>query len=207
MSHCSHIYTTDSDDPTDHDACKVMSTVCKARIPFIWIAMYAPGDSRAQDTDYEQDEEDWEEQYLVFMTSPREAVINLERRMESLKKLIPEQYHNHITNLIQKLNQIDKRYVGVAIDDIEQIGSDSMTESAKGWEDILKGLDKPVMEVRTGLSKLLKGSGIPESWKALLASSGMDVGAVATKITEINNENEWIISGGLTAEEILEWET
>lgn len=205
MSHCSFLYTSDSSDQILNNSHSGAIEVCGACIPLFWLAMYSEGQVVARDIDYQAENLDAEEQYLAFVTPIELALQKLNRRKRSLLALIPEQFHEHLEEFIGCLRRATKRYVLVSIEEIESIGSESMNESAMKWSRILAGLDEPVTNIRPGVIRYLAGSGIPPSWRVLLASSDLATGWVVPKLRSPCEERQWVLCGADSASEIRSW--
>jgi len=117
--------------------------------------------------------------------APRSAVIrNLDSRLASLEMLVPVEFHALGRLFVEKLRASTRSFVHCELSDLIATMDDDeargVEDSRESWMDVLGGLDVPVRTVRSGLTRLILGSGIPSAWKYALFHASEDKAVVQT---------------------------
>jgi hypothetical protein len=97
-----------------------------------------------------------------------QALQNLERRMPSLIRIVPEHTQDACALFVKRLRQSSEHYVHMNISLLLESEDDPGDQSwKKYWSDLLDGLDTPVDHIRSGLVGRVLGLGLPSGWKYL----------------------------------------
>ena len=165
MSHCCYLFYSTSPNPDTEETVAEQEN-CGAQIPMEWAALFNADDVYSYDASEEEEEEDICS-YLSFVTSTEAAEKNLKRRMPSLAKLLSTERVSYCKQLQREILAANEEFIHLNITVVMSTTGKSMGYEAEQWRSILAGLDEEITDVRSGMSKLLRGSGIPSSWKAV----------------------------------------
>lgn len=177
MSYLTHFWTSKNPEPaaivwtekdSEADGYLVVGGWC---VPLMWSLCFSAGDVSV----LLKPKEDWsdpeEPGYGASCDTTIElAIQNIERRMESLLKIMPVQTHDACTQFLNRLRTSNETYVHMDVSLLLENEDDPSDGKWKTYfSELLAGLDVPVSKVRKGIAGTLFGTGLPVGWKYLCA--------------------------------------
>lgn len=176
MGYPTYFWTSDQATP----GCVEFTETCSAdhghlvvgmyAIPILWSMCFSSADINTQiiEPGPDDDESEGEPLYGASCDTTRQnAVANLERRMPSLLKIIPQNTHEVARLFVDRLRNSAKGFVHLDLS--THVAEERAPEiDWRGyWGEELDGLDTVVSTVRGGPSRFVLGTGIPSHWKHL----------------------------------------